>query len=355
MIQAAYIILGIAAFLFFVSAIAYFYTRDIRQVRKDLQFIEGLLEEENEYLDQEVEDKYTDKSQKRKRKSSGNHIETEYLKAKSKDDMSGNDKFQEEDGPFSEGLDGETLSTYKNAGFEAASAENETTFLDNDVIYEDDEDELLSDDNEKTSFLDEPETEEYKTTFLDGEENEKDSETTFLNETDELEEELDHDHFSDDEEEETKTTFLSVEGDETVENDEENVKDKEEEECKTTFLEVATSENSETFPFDDVENDDDEDVEYDTSNEKEDNATTFLSDDPKDEEEDIEQPKLENIEENEVLVRDEDKKLVLEKMTTVSESEFISDFTKTLDNKSMAEILPLIVNSGDMTADSMPI
>lgn len=56
-----------------------------------------------------------------------------------------------------------------------------------------------------------------------------------------------------------------------------------------------------------------------------------------------------------VLVRDEDKNLVLEKMTTVSESEFISDFTKTLDNKSMAEILPLIVNSGDMTADSMPI
>lgn len=287
MIQAAYIILGIAAFLFFVSAIAYFYTRDIRQVRKDLQFIEGLLEEENEYLDQEVEDKYTDKSQKRKRKSSGNHIETEYLKAKSKDDMSGNDKFQEEDGPFSEGLDGETVSTYKNAGFEAASAENETTFLDNDVIYEDDEDELLSDDNEKTSFLDEPETEGYKTTFLDGEENEEDSETTFLNETDELKEELDHDHFSDDEEEETKTTFLSVEEDETVENDEEDVK--EEEECKTTFLEVATSENSETFPFDDTKNNDEEDVEYDVSDEEEDSTTTFLNDDSENENEDIEE------------------------------------------------------------------
>ena len=56
-----------------------------------------------------------------------------------------------------------------------------------------------------------------------------------------------------------------------------------------------------------------------------------------------------------VLVRNDDKKLELEKLTTVSETEFISDFNKTLDNKSMAEILPLIVNSGDLTADTMPI
>lgn len=51
----------------------------------------------------------------------------------------------------------------------------------------------------------------------------------------------------------------------------------------------------------------------------------------------------------------EDGNIVLEKFTTVSESEFISEFNKTLDNKSMAEILPLIANSGDLTADSMPI
>lgn len=57
-----------------------------------------------------------------------------------------------------------------------------------------------------------------------------------------------------------------------------------------------------------------------------------------------------------VLVRNDNKELELEKLTTISESEFISDFNKTLDNKTMAEILPLIVNSGnDMTADSMPI
>lgn len=58
-----------------------------------------------------------------------------------------------------------------------------------------------------------------------------------------------------------------------------------------------------------------------------------------------------------VFARDaESKELVLEKVTTVSESEFISDFTNTLDNKSMAELLPLITQHGSgMTADSMPI
>ena len=48
--------------------------------------------------------------------------------------------------------------------------------------------------------------------------------------------------------------------------------------------------------------------------------------------------------------------LIFEKMDTVSENEFISEFTKTLDNKSMAEILPLIVDKGsEITADTMPI
>lgn len=58
-----------------------------------------------------------------------------------------------------------------------------------------------------------------------------------------------------------------------------------------------------------------------------------------------------------VFARDADtKELVLEKMITISESEFISDFTNTLDHKSMAELLPLITEHGnEMTADSMPI
>lgn len=52
----------------------------------------------------------------------------------------------------------------------------------------------------------------------------------------------------------------------------------------------------------------------------------------------------------------ETKELEFEKMDTITESEFIGEFTKTLDNKSMAEILPLIVEHGTaVTADEMPI
>jgi hypothetical protein len=57
-----------------------------------------------------------------------------------------------------------------------------------------------------------------------------------------------------------------------------------------------------------------------------------------------------------IIARDEEKNLVLEKVSTISDTEFISDFTNTLDHKSMAEILPLITENGSgMTADTMPI
>lgn len=57
-----------------------------------------------------------------------------------------------------------------------------------------------------------------------------------------------------------------------------------------------------------------------------------------------------------ILSRDADGNLVFEKVVTVSDSEFISDFTGTLGRKAMAEILPLIVQSGaEMTSDEMPI
>ena len=57
-----------------------------------------------------------------------------------------------------------------------------------------------------------------------------------------------------------------------------------------------------------------------------------------------------------VIARNEKGELVLEKQTTISDTEFISDFTNTLDHKSMAEILPLITEHGnEMTTDSMPI
>lgn len=57
-----------------------------------------------------------------------------------------------------------------------------------------------------------------------------------------------------------------------------------------------------------------------------------------------------------VFARDEEKNLVLEKVTTISDTEFISDFTNTLNNKSMAELLPMITSYGSgITADEMPI
>lgn len=57
-----------------------------------------------------------------------------------------------------------------------------------------------------------------------------------------------------------------------------------------------------------------------------------------------------------IISRDADGNLVLEKQTTISDTEFISDFTNKLDNKSMAEILPLITaENGDISADTMPI
>lgn len=56
-----------------------------------------------------------------------------------------------------------------------------------------------------------------------------------------------------------------------------------------------------------------------------------------------------------VIARDADGKLFLEKQTVVSDTEFVSDFTNKLNNKSMAEILPLLVEGKDMSASEMPI
>ena len=57
-----------------------------------------------------------------------------------------------------------------------------------------------------------------------------------------------------------------------------------------------------------------------------------------------------------IIYRDADGKLALEKQTMISDTEFISDFTNKLDNKSMAEILPLITAvGGEVNTDTMPI
>lgn len=57
-----------------------------------------------------------------------------------------------------------------------------------------------------------------------------------------------------------------------------------------------------------------------------------------------------------VLKRNEEGDLELEKIITIRDTEFLSEFDKTLANHTMAEILPLIVR-GDtgLTADEMPI
>lgn len=57
-----------------------------------------------------------------------------------------------------------------------------------------------------------------------------------------------------------------------------------------------------------------------------------------------------------IISRNDKGELVLEKQTMISDTEFISDFTNKLDNKSMAEILPLItVGTSDVSTDTMPI
>lgn len=57
-----------------------------------------------------------------------------------------------------------------------------------------------------------------------------------------------------------------------------------------------------------------------------------------------------------VFVRTDGGELKLDKVATVSDSEFISDFTNTLTHKSFAELLPMITSYGhEITADEMPI
>lgn len=57
-----------------------------------------------------------------------------------------------------------------------------------------------------------------------------------------------------------------------------------------------------------------------------------------------------------VFVRTDDGELKLDKVATVSDSEFISDFTNTLTHKSFAQLLPMITKYGqEITADEMPI
>lgn len=56
-----------------------------------------------------------------------------------------------------------------------------------------------------------------------------------------------------------------------------------------------------------------------------------------------------------VIKRNDDKKLYLEKVVTISDTEFIADFTQSLDRESMAQIVPLLVNGVGVSTSSLAI
>lgn len=56
-----------------------------------------------------------------------------------------------------------------------------------------------------------------------------------------------------------------------------------------------------------------------------------------------------------VVKRDADKKLILDKVVTVSDTEFIADFTHTLNREAMAQIMPLLVSGVGVTTDDLGI
>lgn len=56
-----------------------------------------------------------------------------------------------------------------------------------------------------------------------------------------------------------------------------------------------------------------------------------------------------------VIKRNEDKKLCLEKVVTVSDTEFLADYTHILNREAMAQILPLIDAGVGVTSDDLGI
>lgn len=56
-----------------------------------------------------------------------------------------------------------------------------------------------------------------------------------------------------------------------------------------------------------------------------------------------------------VIVRGDDGKLKLDKVTTVTDKEFLEDFKGSLDRESMTEILPLLTEDTGITKDKLAI
>lgn len=55
-----------------------------------------------------------------------------------------------------------------------------------------------------------------------------------------------------------------------------------------------------------------------------------------------------------VFVRENDV-LKKEKMTVISDKDFVSDYTKTLNPEAMAQLIPLMAGENDISADALPI
>lgn len=56
------------------------------------------------------------------------------------------------------------------------------------------------------------------------------------------------------------------------------------------------------------------------------------------------------------VLKREGKNLVLDRVTTISDQEFLTDFTGVLDNTAMAQVLPMISRAGQATTkDKLPI
>lgn len=56
-----------------------------------------------------------------------------------------------------------------------------------------------------------------------------------------------------------------------------------------------------------------------------------------------------------VIARDAEGKLYLSKVVNISDTEFIADFTHTLNREAMTQIMPLIANGVGVTADDLTI
>ena len=175
-IQITYIALAVLAFIFFSASIAYFYTRDIRQVREDLRFIEGTFEDEFEEDYEEEGSGYqkvpeAEIPQDAQAPEESLHLPTDFLFPGNERSKVPNEKTKDST-DFLEDADSETAflgEGDKTAFLEEPASDDKTAFL-----------EPVST-SDKTAFLEEGSAESVqKTEFLDEALAEEGNKTSFL-------------------------------------------------------------------------------------------------------------------------------------------------------------------------------